>query len=401
VHLGLAWLAATFGFPTRAASHLASVDARARAEAPDIALRFHNVSAWVAMTLGDVESFRGEFAAWVGAAEASGSLQTAAGAYTNGAMCFSFFGLHEEATESIERALRLALASRSRHSEEMVHAFAAFSALMRGDLEQARSEIERVSTSSENHVSIVFATAWGSVIGAALDDRALIEKWFDSFEATVAAKPDVECGAGFAEIMVRRGREGDAAALLHRALPECELLRGNVLTLLAVARYGARADRARARRYLQRAAEGSVETPERPALALFEAIECARGDESAGTAALAREAAAGFRRLRLPLLEAQALEIAGDLEKALALFRRCGAAYDVRRLGGGCTGDDAVRALSAREREIAALAASGQSNLEIARRLSITHKTVEKHLASAYQKLGIASRAQLGAYVKT
>jgi DNA-binding NarL/FixJ family response regulator len=45
------------------------------------------------------------------------------------------------------------------------------------------------------------------------------------------------------------------------------------------------------------------------------------------------------------------------------------------------------------------LASRGRSNLEIARELSITHKTVEKHLGSAYQKLGISSRAQLGAYV--
>jgi len=60
-----------------------------------------------------------------------------------------------------------------------------------------------------------------------------------------------------------------------------------------------------------------------------------------------------------------------------------------------------VEALSSREREIAELAATGHSNLEIARRLSISHKTVEKHLGCVYQKLHISSRVQLGAFVES
>ena len=75
VHLGLAWLAATFAFPTRARRHLDLVDRRALAEAADIALRFHNVSAFVAMTLGDLATFRREHEAWLTAAKATGSLQ--------------------------------------------------------------------------------------------------------------------------------------------------------------------------------------------------------------------------------------------------------------------------------------------------------------------------------------
>jgi len=48
------------------------------------------------------------------------------------------------------------------------------------------------------------------------------------------------------------------------------------------------------------------------------------------------------------------------------------------------TRSEAAALLSAREREIAMLAVQGQSNMEITRELSITHKTVEKHLGSAY-----------------
>ena len=41
------------------------------------------------------------------------------------------------------------------------------------------------------------------------------------------------------------------------------------------------------------------------------------------------------------------------------------------------------------------LVTAGRSNREIADHLAISSKTVEKHLSSAYQKLGISSRLDL------
>jgi DNA-binding CsgD family transcriptional regulator len=401
IHLGLAWLAATFWFPTRAAHHLERVDSRALAAAPDIGLRFHNVSAWVAMTVADVDRFRSEHEAWVDAARASGSVRALVAAHANGAMCWSFFGFHEEALDNLDRALRIARESRNRYAEETCHAFASMCHLMRGDLEQARAAAEAVPATTEHHVNATFATAWGTIVAAYLGDRGMIEKWFGGFDVG-SQKLETECGAGFAEIMVRRGRPGDAAALLHRVLPDCELIRGNVLTLLAVGRYGAPVDRARARDYLSRAAEGPAESIERPALALFDAIALRREERLDEAAVLARDAAVGFRRLRIPLLEAAAYEEAGDAKAAQALYRRCGATYDVRRLDDAAAADphslevrETATPLSAREREIASLAARGHTNLEIARGLSISRKTVEKHLGSAFQKLGVSSRREL------
>jgi len=401
LHLGLAWLLATFARPFEAARHLERVDERLLATAADVALRYHNVAAFIAMTRGDLATFRVEHERWTEAARLSGSLPALAGALINGAMGYAFFGLHEEAQVGVESALRFAREARNTHTEETVHAFAAMFAYLRGDLRATRTELAHVSPASENKVNITFATAFGSLAGAALDDPVLLETWFDRFECAAAAKPEIECGAGFAEVLVRRGRARDAVELLHRALPECELIRGNVPTLLAIGRYGAREDRSRARAYLERAAQGPREMPERPALALFDAYECQREDRTDEAAALALAAAAGFRRLGYSLFEAAALEVAGDPSQALALYRSCGAAYDERRLADadavtvGSPERSAADMLSDREREIATLAREGRSNLEIAGRLHITHKTVEKHLASAYRKLGISSRAGL------
>jgi DNA-binding NarL/FixJ family response regulator len=52
-------------------------------------------------------------------------------------------------------------------------------------------------------------------------------------------------------------------------------------------------------------------------------------------------------------------------------------------------------ALTAREREIAQLAAGGATNREIADSLHVSVRTVENHLAAIYKKLGIGSRTDL------
>jgi len=51
--------------------------------------------------------------------------------------------------------------------------------------------------------------------------------------------------------------------------------------------------------------------------------------------------------------------------------------------------------LTAREREIAGLAAAGLSSRAIADRLTLSVRTVDSHLSRVFAKLGVTSRAQL------
>lgn len=53
--------------------------------------------------------------------------------------------------------------------------------------------------------------------------------------------------------------------------------------------------------------------------------------------------------------------------------------------------------LTASERRVAELTASGLTNREVAAQLFMSPKTVEARLARVYRKLGVRSRAQLGA----
>ena len=56
---------------------------------------------------------------------------------------------------------------------------------------------------------------------------------------------------------------------------------------------------------------------------------------------------------------------------------------------------DASNDLTGREREIAGLIAGGLSNGDIADKLVLSKRTVEKHVANILSKLGLTSRAQI------
>ena len=56
-----------------------------------------------------------------------------------------------------------------------------------------------------------------------------------------------------------------------------------------------------------------------------------------------------------------------------------------------------VDALTPGERRVAAMAATGMSNREIAESLFVTVKAIQWHLTNAYRKVGVSSRDDLGA----
>jgi len=57
-----------------------------------------------------------------------------------------------------------------------------------------------------------------------------------------------------------------------------------------------------------------------------------------------------------------------------------------------------VERLTPREREIVAAVAAGESNREVAQRLSLAEDTVKHHISNVFDKLGVSNRAELAAY---
>jgi DNA-binding NarL/FixJ family response regulator len=97
----------------------------------------------------------------------------------------------------------------------------------------------------------------------------------------------------------------------------------------------------------------------------------------------ASAAAAAFRRVGSPLRAPVAARLAAELA-ALCEGART-----------PLTAAEATAPLTARQRDIAALAAAGMASKDIAARLLLSVRTVENHLQNAYARLGVTTRAEL------
>ncbi|SPE47703.1 two component system sensor kinase SsrB [Streptomyces netropsis] len=114
-----------------------------------------------------------------------------------------------------------------------------------------------------------------------------------------------------------------------------------------------------------------------------------------------------LERARTALLLGRRLGADGQAEAETHLRRAreeaegCGATWlaerAARELGNLSRGRSsaAVAHLTKAERRVAALAAAGEANKDIAERLEVSSRAVEKHLTHAYRKLNVTGRAQL------
>jgi DNA-binding CsgD family transcriptional regulator len=145
-------------------------------------------------------------------------------------------------------------------------------------------------------------------------------------------------------------------------------------------------------------------------------LSAARGDLEAASQA-AGHAVELCDGLELRLEVARTLLVAGSIERrrrrkraasellrrSLEIFEQAGARAwaekarsELKRVG---LQRAAATELSATEQRVAELAASGLTNRQVAAALFMSPKTVEANLAHVYSKLGIRSRAELGAQV--
>ena len=126
-----------------------------------------------------------------------------------------------------------------------------------------------------------------------------------------------------------------------------------------------------------------------------------------------REACRGWQELDAPyetarvrVLLAAAHRDLGDgetaqweLDEATATFTALGAAADLRTLA--ASRPSAPNGLTAREAEVLRCLAAGATNREIAAALVISEKTVARHLANIYTKLGVTTRTAAAAFAFT
>lgn len=223
---------------------------------------------------------------------------------------------------------------------------------------------------------------------------------------------------GLAQLRLAQGDAQAAAASIRRALratPDrlrrTRLLAAGVEMLLAVGELdearGACAELEDIARSHDTGVLGAMAAHARGAL------ELAEGAPQRALATL-RRAGQAWRQLHDPYEEARVRALLGlacralgdedggrlELDAARRAFARLGAAPDAARvdaLARGAAGGGAHR-LTPRELQVLRLVATGKTNKAIAAALSLSEKTVDRHLSNIFTKLNVPSRAGAVAY---
>ncbi|MFI0777610.1 AAA family ATPase [Streptomyces sp. NPDC021212] len=300
--------------------------------------------------------------------------------------------------------------------DALVHAEQALMLLARGRVAQAREPAERAMRLAGAHWPEAGILATVSLTGVALelDEPVLVEglldeagrrrsanlaltaslqllkasqdarygRWTSALDTVMACGRQLEA-AGWHNPVIFRWRPW-AVALQHRigdsraalALAEEEHARAEV--------WGAPVALGRALRLKGRLHDGARGTN-----LLRESADVLRA--SANELELARSLALLGRRLD------GGAESAALLREAGVLAAACGAPWLVEQAerGRGTPAPRPEAALTRTERTVVSLAGDGLTNQEIAGRLGVTSRAVEKHLTHAYRKLGISGRRQL------
>ncbi len=403
VSIRLAAMEAAVREPDSAWRYLEDVDEHALDRGTDVALEYYAVRSSIHAQRAEVSAWRACFAESLAIGDAIG-----ANAYMRrwlpGSIAVQALNLGEIETARVHQTRSVEHARADRLDLSYALAVMALIELRAGNVALARTLVEQTRPARERLPRLERALA-GLGVAAALGDRDTLEVMLDlelvDTETTGGSSfTMIEAACANARALALLGRSREALALLERAVAAMRHPFGLSEAIAIVAQYAPQLAGA-LRPMVAAQADAPEDRVNRALLALLDA-SVASGDVAARRAH-AERAAAGFGALGWPLFEARALELADRLDDALASYRRCGAAGEVRRLARAAyaSAPAANAVLTAREHAIAELVATGMGNRAAASTLTLSEKSVEKSLTSIYAKLGLTSRTQLAAYIAT
>jgi ATP/maltotriose-dependent transcriptional regulator MalT len=264
-------------------------------------------------------------------------------------------------------------------------------------------------------------------VGEAIYQLAELDRLRGAFEsADIGYREAASLGRlpepGHALLRLSQGDVGAAATAIRRAQAEAvdDLVRWRLLepaVEIALAADDVVTARESADRLAAMAAQADAPLLRATALRAEGAVRLAEGDVEGALSVLRRawEAwtalDAPYDAARVRVLTAAACRTLGDVDGATLegdaardVFARLGAMPDLARLDAGdvmapSTGAAAPpRGLSAREVEILRLVAEGMTNRAIADTLTISERTVDRHVSNIFTKLDVSTRAAATAF---
>jgi len=223
---------------------------------------------------------------------------------------------------------------------------------------------------------------------------------------------------GLALLRLAQGRTDTAAAAIRRAVTATSGPLARTRVLPAFIEIMLAAGEVQSARAAAKELEEIAATFEASALAALAAegrgqVQLAEGDAEAALVSL-RRAWQVWQAIDAPYLAARtrmliglACRVLGDddgcaleFQAARAIFEQLGAAPGVARLDALTRGaaPGSAHGLSARELQVLRLIATGKTNRAVAAELSISEKTVARHVSNIFTKLGLSTRAAATAY---
>lgn len=385
-------------------AYVAQAEASPRERLSRAHVRYLSARGQIDAMRGDLASAQRRYGEAIAFGDATGELLPIATARVNAAKALAPFGNIDEAATVCGVAVEAL--RRTDLTAALAFALAVQAGVIAtgGDLVRARSLVleagELIAGGVEMPRLTLNLAVPAMIVGVRSLELELVREYAraDIVESAFASEDAVLISntcAAFVEFLVAEGRGDEAAATIGRALAILPSIGpAPSLALLAVV-HGTRPDAALATALIERWASPRENAIGR-AYAAFAAALTMRRNRSGSARATAESAAEAFRRAGLRYLEAQAVELAGDIATARSAYAAMGAQRDVERLSGmtRSTRSD-ISALSDRERQIAKLVAEGMQNKEIGAELNISARTVETHLTSIYGKLGVSSRLEL------
>ncbi len=356
---------------------------------------YFNAFGYAGMVAGDPDGFRSNAVAQVRACASAGD-DTYLRARFNVGFGLTILGLDRDALQEFAEILPDLRRNRLSSLEVLACANTALIHARAGRLDEGRDIIERAAGIPVPATTGPIALAAAALtVGFALCDQRLVDRCYadDLLEAAFASGINSTLGrivGPLARWLESQGNASEAQLVLRRAAREIRAPFGATETILAAAEIGDEGTRGWAFAFLDSLEVQSNLPIHAATLRHLQALRAWHAGRGNDTAYFAREARCLYEELGWNMHVAQCDVLCGEPKRAVAAYRKLRAPGNLRSI---------EPALSAREREIAALVAGGTANQVIAERLRVNQRTVEKHLTSIYTKLGLRNRSELAAFI--